>query len=76
MLRYPTFSSLSIKYLSPPPLSLSQDTLEEASALLKEIEARDSRQAAHSSGDSKHSSENSSELSSNTQHSNMDRLEG
>ena len=53
-----------------------QDTLEEASALLKEIEARDSRQTSHSSVDSKHSTETSSELSSNTQQSNMDRLEG
>ena len=53
-----------------------QDTLEEASALLKEIEARDSRQVPQSTGtsDSKQSSETSSDT--NTQQSNLDRLEG
>ena len=53
------------------------DTLEEASALLKAIEARDSRQAPQVSGttDIKQSSETSDELSSNTQ-SKLDRLEG
>ena len=60
----------------PPSLIPSQDTLEEASALLKEIEARDSRQAPQATSDNKQPSETSDELSSNTQQSNLDRLEG
>ena len=66
-----------IIYLPPPSFSPSlslQDTLEEASALLKEIEARDSRQiSSQTSTDNKQQScDTSNEPSSNSQ----DRLEG
>ena len=69
------FLPLSLPH-SLPPSSSSQDTLEEASALLKEIEARDSRQVPQATSDNKQPSETSDELSSNTQQSNLDRLEG
>ena len=74
----PSLSPLLIHSLtlSLPPSSPSQDTLEEASALLKEIEARDSRQVPQVTSDNKQHSETSDELSSNTQQSNLDRLEG
>ena len=58
---------------------LLQDTLEEANALLNELEARDARQAPQvtgsSSSDKTQTYENSS-MESNTNQSSLDRIEG
>ena len=55
-----------------------QDTLEEANALLNELEARDSRQAAQVTGssDKNQTSENNSMEQNTSNQSNLDRIEG
>ena len=56
----------------------SQDTLEEANALLNELEARDSRQTPQvvGSSDKNQTSENNSMEQNTSNQSNLDRIEG
>lgn len=65
-------------YINTQILFCIQDTLEEANALLNELEARDSRQAAQVTGssDKNQTSENNSMEQNTSNQSNLDRIEG